>query len=84
MNTKIASSLTFGATVSVAAVIGTFLVALISNQSRRLPGIVEIQIVETSDEASVGVSWGAGIAVLFIVSSALAYLVSTRASRSEP
>ncbi len=80
---RLGSCLTFAATLSLAVVLGTFVFALISNESKRIPGTLYIEVVSTSDDASVGISWGAGIIVLFVASAAIALFASSNIGRPD-
>lgn len=62
---KLGGSLTFAATVTLSIVFGTFVFALMSNESKRIPGVVDVSVLADSAEASVGISWGLGIVVVF-------------------
>ena len=80
---RLGSCLTFAATVSLAVVFGTFLFALISNESKRIPGTIDVRVVSTTDDASVGISWGAGLIVLFLLSAAIALFAASNTERSD-
>jgi len=73
---KLGGSLTFATTVTLSLVFGTFLFALLSNESKRIPGVVDVSVIADSTEASVGISWEIGLLAVFIACAAISLVMS--------
>ncbi|MGH1505777.1 MAG: hypothetical protein ACRBI6_19675 [Acidimicrobiales bacterium] len=80
---KIGTSLTLASTATVALVFATFVAALISNESKRIPGVVNVQVLADSTEASVGITWHLGLAAVFAAVALAVMVASSLAQRSE-
>jgi len=70
---KIGPSLVFGVTVTLLVVLATFLLALITDSTKRLPGVVDVVVQATAETSAVEINWGPGLLVLFVVASAVSY-----------
>ena len=76
-------SLTFGITIGLLLVFGTFALALITGESKAIPGVVEVSVVSSASEASAEIAWGIGLPILILAISGFAFTLGVVLRRSD-
>ena len=77
---RVGAAVTSGVTLVLVVVFITFIVALVTNASKRIPGVVDVLVTATPDEASVEMAWHAGLLVVFAIGFAATFVLGHRRS----